>query len=168
MLSMFLIEMYKCTGDEKYMEDCIREVTAHAEKLRDPRSGLWWHGWASTTASHDDGCCECGWNGKPHQRNSEFWGRGNGWIAMALADLLSVMPESHSQYKTILAWYRQMMDRLCRLQNRDSGHWMQLPARINEKSDKPGDKHTREKHKEISNKQDHEKGDRKSKNFIES
>lgn len=133
MISMFLLEMYRSTGDEKYLNDCIREVTAHADKLRDSRTGLWWHGWASSTAINDDRCCECGWNANPQQRNSEFWGRGNGWIAMALADLLSEMPESHSQYKVILKWYRQMMDTLCKLQDKTTGHWMQLPIRIGEK-----------------------------------
>lgn len=163
MLSMFLLEMYRSTGDEKYLNDCIREVTAHADKLRDSRTGLWWHGWASSTAINDDGCCECGWNANPQQRNGEFWGRGNGWIAMALADLLSVMPENHSQYMVILKWYRQMMDTLCKLQDKTTGHWMQLPIRIGKK-DAPENYYARNKYRNVADGNNREKGA----NYIES
>lgn len=163
MLSMFLLETYRSTNDEKYLNDCIREVTAHADKLRDSRTGLWWHGWASSTAINDDGCCECGWNANPQQRNDEFWGRGNGWIAMALADLLSVMPENHSQYKVILKWYRQMMDTLCKLQDKATGHWMQLPMRIGKK-DAPENYYARNKDRNVADGNNREKGA----NFIES
>lgn len=163
MLSMFLLEMYRTTGDEKYLNDCIREVTAHADKLRDSRTGLWWHGWASSNAINDDGCCECGWNANPQQRNSEFWGRGNGWIAMALADLLSEMPGNHRQYTVILKWYRQMMDTLCKLQDKTTGHWMQLPMRIGEK-DAPETYDSRNKDNNVANGNNSVKGA----NYIES
>lgn len=132
MLSIFLIEMYHATGNERYLDDCVREVVSHAAQLRDRNTGMWWHGWAESSEYHDDGCCEYLWNSNNLQRNSEFWGRGNGWIAMSLADLLSVMPHEHSQYKLLRKWFSQMADTLCRYQDSNTGHWMQLPLRIGE------------------------------------
>ncbi|MBS1656176.1 MAG: glycoside hydrolase family 88 protein, partial [Bacteroidetes bacterium] len=45
MISMFLLEMYKLTGDEKYLADFTAQVKAHSEKLADKKWGLWYHGW---------------------------------------------------------------------------------------------------------------------------
>ena len=132
MLSIFLIEMYRATGDERYLDDCVREVVSHAARLRDGNTGMWWHGWAESSEYHDDGCCEYLWNSNNLQRNSEFWGRGNGWIAMSLADLLTVMPPEHGQYRLLREWFCRMADTLCRSQDRKTGHWMQLPLRIGE------------------------------------
>ena len=46
MLEIFLLELYRATGDRKYMDQCVMEVSAHAIHLRDAESGLWYHGWA--------------------------------------------------------------------------------------------------------------------------
>lgn len=129
MLAIYLIEMYRATGDGRYLEDCIREVIGHAGKLRDEETGLWWHGWSATNYCYVDDCCEYLWNSNNLQRNTEFWGRGNGWIAMSLADLLSIMPEDHKDYRTLLGWYTRMMQTLCQFQDTGTGHWRQLPLR---------------------------------------
>ena len=117
-------------------EECYaasaEKIYRHAAQLRDRTTGMWWHGWAESSEYHDDGCCEYLWNSNNLQRNSEFWGRGNGWIAMSLADLLSVMPHEHSQYKLLRKWFSQMADTLCRYQDSNTGHWMQLPLKIGE------------------------------------
>lgn len=129
MLSIFLLEMYRTTGDESYLEDCVREVIGHAEKLRNPENNLWYHGWSATNYYYQDDCCEYLWNSNHLQRNTEYWGRGNGWIAMALVDLLEELPQSHPDYKRVRDMYVGMMDTLCRLQDKPTGHWYQLPAR---------------------------------------
>lgn len=127
MLTVFLTEMYRATGDIMYIDICADEVLSHAEKLMDPETGLWYHGWAQTRDIHRDACCQDGWNDNPLQRNGEFWGRGNGWIAMSLVDLLAVMPETHEDYPAIMAMMKRMMSTLVRLQDRKTGHWYQLP-----------------------------------------
>ena len=133
MLTVFLLEMYRATGDERYLDDCIREIFAHAEHLRDSRGGLWYHGWSVTSSFFEDGCCEYMWNSNQLQRNTEFWGRGNGWIAMSLADVLAVMPGERDEYRDLERMFRQMMATLCRLQQRENGHWLQLPARTDDR-----------------------------------
>ncbi len=129
MLSIFLLQMYETTGESKYLDDCIREIRAHAAKLRDPQTGLWWHGWSVTNTYHEDKCCQYMWNSNNLQRNTEFWGRGNGWIAMSLADALSVMTQEHPDYDELMSYYRRMMDTLVKLQDAGTGHWRQLPLR---------------------------------------
>jgi unsaturated rhamnogalacturonyl hydrolase len=127
MIDEFLLEMYKTTGDEKYINEAIDQLLAHAEKLADNQTGLWFHGWAESRQIDDDGCCQLGWNNNIGQRNSEFWGRGNGWVAMSMADILEVIPQSHRAYQQVLSLYQGQMAALKRLQYPQSGHWLQLP-----------------------------------------
>lgn len=54
-----------------------------------------------------------------------FWGRGNGWVAAGLAEVLSVLPESHGDRPAILDAYRRMMAALLEHQAED-GMWRQL------------------------------------------
>lgn len=134
MLTLFLLEMYRATADEHYLDDCVREITAHAAKLRDPATGLWYHGWSATDRYYEDNCCEARWNSNPLQRNTECWGRGNGWIAMSLADVLALLPAGHGDYKALKAMFVQMMRTLCRVQDPATGHWRQLPLRVGDAS----------------------------------
>lgn len=62
MLTVYLLEMYRATGDERYLDDCVREITAHAAQLRNPATGLWYHGWSATNYCYEDNCCEYLWN----------------------------------------------------------------------------------------------------------
>jgi unsaturated rhamnogalacturonyl hydrolase len=54
-----------------------------------------------------------------------FWARGNGWVAAGLAELLSVLPRSHSDYMAINAGFVRMAEALVRTQRAD-GLWGQL------------------------------------------
>lgn len=132
MVALFLLEMYRATGQERYLNDCIREIKGHAARLRNPRTGLWYHGWSVTSRYYDDSCCQYMWNANQLQRNTECWGRGNGWIAMTLADVLALLPKDHPERATLQKWFTSMMRTLCRIQDRDTGHWRQLPLRTGE------------------------------------
>lgn len=64
-----------------------------------------------------------------HGKNAHFfWGRGNGWVAAGLAELLSELPAEHEKYAFIEGRYIAMMDALLRYQAED-GMWRQLVDR---------------------------------------
>ncbi len=81
-----------------------------------------------------------GWSAKPSDANSfwantdgpfkgcsqEFWGRGMGWYAAALVDVLSVMPIEHPDYDAIVDIFSQVVEGICRWQDPQSGVWYQL------------------------------------------
>jgi len=46
-----------------------------------------------------------------------YWGRGNGFAAMGLAEALTYLPEDHAQRPAVLAMYRRLMESLRRLQH---------------------------------------------------
>lgn len=53
------------------------------------------------------------------------WGRGNGWVAAGLAEILSELPHTHPDHATIAAAYTRMMKALLATQAED-GMWRQL------------------------------------------
>lgn len=93
---------YASTAEEKYLERAVKQVLTYMEKFQQP-CGLFYHG--------------------PESRF--FWGRGDGWCAAALAELLDVMPAPHRQRETVLAAYRRMMEALLAHQSAQ-GMWRQL------------------------------------------
>ncbi len=126
MLSMFLLEMYKLTGDEKYIADFAAQVKAHSEKLTDKKTGLWVHGWDADNEDYDDKCSVIGWPDKVTRKSSEIWGRANGWVTMALADALNTIPKKSPHWKPLEKEFKNILKPLPALQNQSTGHWYQL------------------------------------------
>lgn len=54
-----------------------------------------------------------------------YWGRGNGWIAAGMAELLQYLPKKHKDRPRILQGYLTMMNSLKDFQN-SRGIWNQL------------------------------------------
>jgi unsaturated rhamnogalacturonyl hydrolase len=86
MAAPFLAKFGHVTGDERYFDAAVTQILAHAERMQDPDTGLWWHGW-------DYGDFESG--GDPH--HGVFWGRGNGWAAASTAQVLLRLPPAHAR-----------------------------------------------------------------------
>ena len=133
MIGMALIGCYQATGDISYIMRFAQEIVAHSEYLKDDKTGLWYHGWAETSFPTEDNCCQYGWNTNPQHRNNEFWGRGNGWIAMSLVDALEFLPKSDESYVRIKDMFVTMMTTLSKVQDRKTGLWRQLPVRVKDK-----------------------------------
>ena len=54
-----------------------------------------------------------------------YWGRGDGWVAVGMAEMLRDLPAKHRLRKSVLAAYRKMMATLLAHQA-DTGMWRQL------------------------------------------
>jgi rhamnogalacturonyl hydrolase YesR len=54
-----------------------------------------------------------------------FWGRGDGWVAAGMAEVLTELPESHPDRARIMKGYRLMMASLLKYQSKD-GMWREL------------------------------------------
>jgi len=102
MIGALQVQAYRATGDAAYLDRAARTTEAYLRKLQRP-NGLFFHG----------------------EDAPFFWGRGNGWVAAGLAELLSELPESHPLYAPVLDGYRKMMEALLRYQSED-GMWRQL------------------------------------------
>ena len=104
-----LAQMGKLTGDVQYYDDAVKQITQFADKMFDRQKGLWMHGWVESMTVHP-----------------EFhWARANGWAAVAMAELLDVLPENHPGRAKVLEIYRAHIRGLADRQGRD-GRWHQL------------------------------------------
>jgi unsaturated rhamnogalacturonyl hydrolase len=102
MIASLQAQAYRATGEGKYLDRAALEVEAYLKKLQCP-NGLFHHGPDAPF----------------------FWGRGNGWVAAGLAELLSVLPQSHPRFASIMYGYLKMTESLMRYQGAD-GTWRQL------------------------------------------
>lgn len=105
MIGALQIEAYKATGEARFLGRAAKTAAAYIERLQQP-NGLFHHG----------------------PEAPFFWGRGNGWVAAGLAEVLSELPENHADYEAVAAGYRKMMAALLSHQA-ESGMWRQLVDR---------------------------------------
>ena len=102
MITAVEVQAYRATGDAKYIDRAALEMVAYLEKLQQP-NGLFYHA----------------------QDVPFFWGRGDGWIAAGMSELLRSLPQDHPRRARILEGYRKMMKSLLDFQGKD-GMWRQL------------------------------------------
>lgn len=103
----FLSRFGQLTGDTRYTDEAVRQFRLHAERLQDPDTGLFYHGWDESEDSHMSGA---------------FWLRGNGWAMAAGTDLLDQLAADHPARPEIRNALLQQADGLRDLQDR-SGLW---------------------------------------------
>jgi rhamnogalacturonyl hydrolase YesR len=102
MLTMLQLEAYRATADRKYLDRDAREMVSYLDKLQQP-NGLFFHA----------------------PDVPFFWGRGDGWFAAGMAEMLRSLPADHPDRPRILAGYKLMMAALLNYQGAD-GMWRQL------------------------------------------
>jgi unsaturated rhamnogalacturonyl hydrolase len=102
MLTMLQLEAYRATGDRKYLDRDAHEMVSYLDKLQQP-NGLFFHA----------------------PDVPFFWGRGDGWFAAGMAEMLRSLPANHPDRPRILAGYKLMMAALLKYQGAD-GMWHQL------------------------------------------
>jgi rhamnogalacturonyl hydrolase YesR len=104
-----LCEMGVLTGDRKYFDDAVKQITQFSSRMFIPEKGWYRHGWVQDMEPHP----------------SFPWARANGWAVVAMAELLSVLPEDHPGRAAVLAQYRAHVAGLAAAQG-GAGLWHQL------------------------------------------
>jgi rhamnogalacturonyl hydrolase YesR len=102
MVGSLQVQAYKSTKDKVYLDRAALQLITYCERLQRP-NGLFFH----------------------REDAPFYWGRGNGWAAAALTEILLVLPETHEYYKPLLEAYQKMMLTLLDYQGED-GMWHQL------------------------------------------
>lgn len=94
------------------LDQAVDEVLAHARRLQDPASGIVFHGWDASNFR----------TGRNAHMSAAFWARGNGWVALATAELLRFLPPDHPGRPEVLRVLGRQLFGLARLQH-PSGRW---------------------------------------------
>ncbi len=104
--------------DEHKLAEAAGEFTIARSHLRDPETGLYYHAW--------DEAMKQDWADPDTGRSHYVWGRGMGWYAMALVDILDVIPAEQTELREpLLAIIPELADSLVRYQD-ESGAWFQI------------------------------------------
>lgn len=102
MIGSLQVQAYKSLKDTVYLNRAARQLVVYCNRLQRE-------------------------NGLFHHREDApfFWGRGNGWAAAAMTEVLLVLPAEHPYYPSLVAACQKMMKTLAGLQGAD-GMWHQL------------------------------------------
>lgn len=104
-----IAQMGKLTGETRYYDEAVRQVTQFAGRMFNPQKGLFMHGWVEGMSDHPQ----------------FHWARANGWAVMTCVELLDVLPESHPGRAAVLDLLRAHIRGLTAQQS-GSGFWHQL------------------------------------------
>ncbi len=102
MIPALQVQAFRATGNPGYLDHAALAMTAYLAKLQQP-NGLFHHGPDSPF----------------------FWGRGNGWVAAGMTEILTELPSGHPHHQSVLSAYRKMMAALLECQS-PNGMWRQL------------------------------------------
>lgn len=102
MITAVQAQAYQVTGDRKYIDRTAKEMVLYLDRIQKD-NGLYHH----------------------TPEVPYFWGRGNGWMAVGMAELLRILPKDNINRGKIEAAYKKMMATLLQYQAED-GMWRQL------------------------------------------
>lgn len=115
----FLANYSKAFEQGHAFAEVVKEFTLSRAKLRAPDTGLYYHAW--------DEAREQNWADKDTGLASQFWGRGVGWLAMALVDVLEIIPAEQAELRQpLLDMTAELADALVKVQDAKSGVWYQI------------------------------------------
>ena len=99
-------------------DDVAKQIHLIDEHTYDANTGLNYHGWDAAKiqpwANPATGC------------SSNFWGRAEGWYAMALVDVLDFMPTNHPARAQIIATLQKTAAGILKWQDAKTGLWWQV------------------------------------------
>ena len=102
MITAVQAQAFRATGDRKYIDRAAKEMVLYLDKIQ-LENGLFYH--------------------SPEAHFS--WGRGNGWMAVGMAEILRILPKDNPNRTRIMEGYHKMMAALLKFQEKD-GMWRQI------------------------------------------
>ncbi len=102
MITAAQVQAYRATGDRKYVDRAAKEMVVYLDDLQ-KENGLFYHA----------------------PDVPFFWGRGDGWMAAGMAEMLRSLPDDNPDRSRIMKGYKLMMESLLKYQD-ENGMWHQL------------------------------------------
>ena len=122
-MAMPFLALYESQfGDGDY-SDVVRQIVTVRDRMRDDRTGLYYHGYdASRTAF---------WADSETGLSQNFWLRSIGWFAVALADLIEILPAGAGR-DTLRGIFADLMAAVWKFSDPETGMYWQVPDRPGE------------------------------------
>ena len=117
MAQPFIAMYQKEFGNGDY-SDIIRQIRVVHEKMRDPETGLYYHGYDASRKAF--------WADPETGLSKNFWLRAMGWFALALADLIDILPETAPEHGEIAGIFRELIDHVEQFMDPETGMYWQV------------------------------------------
>jgi len=114
----FYAEYAKLFDEPAAFEDVTRQFLLIDKHTYDAKAGLHYHGWDEARTQE--------WANKETGTSPNFWGRAEGWYAMALVDALDHIPAAQRDLEAMIGVLRRVADGIVRYQDPSSGVWWQV------------------------------------------
>jgi len=108
-------EMFGEPGDAR---DAVRQFALVEAHCRDPKTGLYYHGWDERRAER--------WANPVTGCSPAFWGRSMGWLMMALVDVLDELPPHAQGGDTLRAMLSDLASAILRVRDPRTMLWYQV------------------------------------------
>ena len=112
------LALYEMRFGSGSCSDTVRQIRTVYEHMRDPLTGLYYHGYDPTRSAF--------WADPVTGCSANFWLRSIGWFSVALADLLEIVPAGE-ELDELKAVFRELMESLLRFSDTDTGLYWQVP-----------------------------------------
>ncbi|MBN1182688.1 MAG: glycoside hydrolase family 88 protein [Bacteroidales bacterium] len=121
----FLAQYAYTFHEDSLFNDVAKQIHLIDIYTRDSVTGLYYHGW--------DESREQAWANKATGKSPNVWGRGMGWYAMTLVDVLDFFPADHPKRYEIIDITRHMAKAIAEYQDDSTGVWYQVVDKGGEK-----------------------------------
>ncbi len=118
MAAPFLAQYGQVFAEPALFDEAARQLVLMDAHAYDSKSGLHYHAWDEKRAQP--------WADKTTGCSPNFWGRAEGWYAMALVDTLDFLPPTHPEVEQVNAILRRVADGIVRWQDPETGLWWQV------------------------------------------
>jgi unsaturated rhamnogalacturonyl hydrolase len=118
MASPFLAHYGEIFHDEGSKREAVKQILLMDQHAYDPAKGLYYHAWdekkAQEWANPQTGC------------SPNFWSRSLGWFAMAVVDVMEVLPADSPEFAQVRPVLERIAKGVARYQDPASGLWWQV------------------------------------------
>ncbi|HZX75492.1 MAG TPA: glycoside hydrolase family 88 protein [Cyclobacteriaceae bacterium] len=104
-----IVQMGKLTGDKKYYDEAVNQITLFSKRMFNKEKGLYMHGWVESMDVHPQ----------------FHWARANGWALLTFVEVLDVLPADHPGRAMVLEMFQAHVRGLAANQSSE-GFWHQL------------------------------------------
>ena len=125
----FYAEYAATFHDDAAFDDIANQFILMEKQARDAKTGLLFHAWDQ---SHQEK-----WSNPKTGVSPNFWGRADGWYAMALVDVLDYFPAQNPKRAELIAILNRLSVAIKKYQDPQSGLWYQILDKATAKGNYP-------------------------------
>ena len=117
-MALPFLAMYEDTFGQGEIGDIMAQLRTVRAKMRDPKTGLYYHGYDASRKAF--------WADPETGLSGSFWLRAIGWYALALSDLIGIIPKGMEERDELADTLRDLLESISAYAEKDSGMYLQV------------------------------------------